>query len=390
MTKTNKFESFTKFIPALFEEEDVFSAKFLNKIKNIVPFSAVHIFLLNSENLSLFYSSRKTMAKEIKISPKISGALFNENKPCIDEVKKLLGTKKNIFIVGLKTKGVVFGISVFENTSFAEEDKSILEGFSEILSYKIKDQELSKVFKSQLKTLSSAILETKNAEKIKTEFVANISHELRTPLNAIIGFSELLSNPKVGTLNPKQTDYVEDIRVSSLHLLGMINEVLDISKIEANSMQLSKTTFQISQAVTEVSNILHPLFEKKSLIFKTKLEKEIEINADYQKFQQIIFNLLSNAIKFTPNKGEIRLEAKQDNGFLKIKITDNGIGIAKKNQKKVFEKFTQLNDPSTKAESSTGLGLTITQEFVKLHNGTITLESKLKKGSTFTINLPLN
>lgn len=390
MANSNKFEDFTKIMPNLFEEEEVFSAKFLKKIKNIVPLSAVHIFLLNPENLSLIYSSKKTTKSEIKISPKLSSALFSEKLSVTDEIKELLAIKNDISITNLKTKGVIFGICAFESAKFEKEDKIILKGFSEIISYKIKDKELSEVFKSQLKTLSSAVLETKSAEKIKTEFVANISHELRTPLNAIIGFSELLSNPKVGSLNPKQSDYVEDIRVSSLHLLGMINEVLDISKIEANSMQLSKTTFQISQAVTEVSNILHPLFKKKSLNFKAKIENNIEIKADYQKFQQILFNLLSNAIKFTPNNGEIKLEAKKDNKDLILKIIDNGIGIAKKNQKKVFEKFTQLNDSSTKTESSTGLGLTITQEFVKLHNGTITLESEPGKGTAFTINLPLN
>ena len=255
------------------------------------------------------------------------------------------------------------------------------------MSYKIKDKELSEVFKSQVKLLSKAVNETKNAEQIKTEFIANVSHELRTPLNAIIGYADLLQNKKLGELNNKQLEFINNIQTSSLHLLEMINEILDISKIEANSTHLIKQSFNISMAIDEVLNTLYPLFKQKNI----KLEKNVidfEICADYLKIKQILFNLISNAIKFTKDK--IFITIQKDDVNAQISIKDNGVGIEKKNQKKIFKKFTQIKDYSIKKESSTGLGLTITKEFVKMHNGKITLESELNKGANFTVKIPLN
>ena len=246
---------------------------------------------------------------------------------------------------------------------------------------------MSEVFKTQLKTLSEAITKSKTAEKIKTDFIANVSHELRTPLNAIIGFSDLLQNKRIGELNEKQTGYVKDIQASSINLLGMINEILDISKLENSSTQLVKQTFDISMVINEVTTLLYPLFEKKNIKLVKNIE-EFEINADYQKIKQVLFNLLSNALKFTKNK--IKIIVQKIDSKVVIKVIDNGIGIEKKNQKKIFNKFTQINDYSTKNESSTGLGLTISKEFVKLHNGKIEVESELNKGATFIITLPID
>ena len=167
----------------------------------------------------------------------------------------------------------------------------------------------------------------------------------------------------------------------------MINEILDISKIEANSTHLIKQSFNISMAIDEVLNTLYPLFKQKNI----KLEKNVidfEICADYLKIKQILFNLISYAIKFT--KDEIFITIQKDDVNAQISIKDNGVGIEKKNQKKIFKKFTQIKDYSIKKESSTGLGLTITNEFVKMHNGKITLESELNKGANFTVKIPLN
>jgi len=185
-----------------------------------------------------------------------------------------------------------------------------------------------------------------------------------------------------GELNDKQKDYLNDIKISSLHLLEMINEILDMSKIEAGAITLTPREFEIKQAVDETVNIIRPLL-------KHKLTLRIEnftIKADYQKIQQILFNLLSNAIKFTPEGGEITIETKLEKNAI-ISIADSGIGIDTKNLKKIFEKFEQVD---SSAPNSTGLGLTITQELVKLHNGEIFVESTLGKGSKFTVALPVN
>ncbi len=375
--QTNK-NSLLEIIPKLFEENEILSEETFDKIKTVVKFDNANIYMLSPEVLEKIYPKEE----ELKISNILTKKLFKEE---IEQSKEI--SSQNHFITYLKVKNIVYGLVVFEGKNFSKEEKAILKAITSILSYKIKDKELSEVFKSQVKLLSKAVNETKNAEQIKTEFIANVSHELRTPLNAIIGYADLLQNKKLGELNNKQLEFINNIQTSSLHLLEMINEILDISKIEANSTHLIKQSFNISMAIDEVLNTLYPLFKQKNI----KLEKNVidfEICADYLKIKQILFNLISNAIKFT--KDEIFITIQKDDVNAQISIKDNGVGIEKKNQKKIFKKFTQIKDYSIKKESSTGLGLTITNEFVKMHNGKITLESELNKGANFTVKIPLN
>lgn len=375
--QTNK-NSLLEIIPKLFEENEILSEETFDKIKSVVKFDNANIYMLSPEVLEKIYPKEE----ELKISNILTKKLFKEE---IEQSKEI--SSQNHFVTYLKVKNIVYGLVVFEGKNFSKEEKAILKAITSILSYKIKDKELSEVFKSQVKLLSKAVNETKNAEQIKTEFIANVSHELRTPLNAIIGYADLLQNKKLGELNNKQLEFINNIQTSSLHLLEMINEILDISKIEANSTHLIKQSFNISMAIDEVLNTLYPLFKQKNI----KLEKNVidfEICADYLKIKQILFNLISNAIKFT--KDEIFITIQKDDVNAQISIKDNGVGIEKKNQKKIFKKFTQIKDYSIKKESSTGLGLTITNEFVKMHNGKITLESELNKGANFTIKIPLN
>ena len=362
----------------LFDIDKILSEDTFDRIKKVVNFDKVRIYTISPNELTGIYPKRRSKC----ISDKLSKGLY---KGCVEHSAEI--SKKSHYITYLKVKTIIYGIVIFEGGDFDEKSKNILKAYAKIISYKIKDEELSEVFKTQLKTLSEAITKSKTAEKIKTDFIANISHELRTPLNAIIGFSDLLQNKRVGELNEKQTGYVKDIQTSSINLLGMINEILDISKLENSSTQLVKQTFDISMVINEVTTLLYPLFEKKNIKLIKNIE-EIEINADYQKIKQVLFNLLSNALKFTKNKIEISVQ-KIDSKVI-IKVIDNGIGIEKKNQKKIFNKFTQINDYSTKNESSTGLGLTISKEFVKLHNGKIEVESELNKGATFIITLPID
>lgn len=226
------------------------------------------------------------------------------------------------------------------------------------------------------------------ADNVKNEFLANISHELRTPLNAIIGFSEILSAKLYGDLNEKQAEYIGDIYISAIHLNGMINEILDISKLEAKAMSLHRTDFFVSQVITEVVNVIKPLSNKKKINVELQMAEDFLISADFQKIRQVLFNLLSNAIKFTKEKGEIDIIVKKNKKKFVIEVKDNGLGIAKKDLDKIFEKFMQLENAYTKKESSTGLGLTITKELVEMHNGTIKVESELKKGSSFIVEIP--
>ena len=236
-----------------------------------------------------------------------------------------------------------------------------------------------------IKDQNEKILE---ADRVKNEFLANISHELRTPLNSILGFADILSTKLYGDLNSKQEEYVNDIKVSGTHLLGMINEILDMSKIEANAMKIVKSVFPISRAATEVCNILFPLAQKKNVKLICELENDFEVFADYQKIQQIMYNLLSNAIKYSPENNEVTVKIDYNNDFYRIQVHDNGIGIDKKYHGKIFAKFVQLDSAFTKKESSTGLGLTITKKLVELHEGKISLISEINNGSTFIVELP--
>ena len=308
--------------------------------------------------------------------------------------------KTHTYIAKLAIKESIFGFCVLSsNEEINETTKTSFETITNIISYKIKDYELNEVFKMQLKALQDNILEKENAyeiikkqhkkleelDKAKNLFLANISHELRTPLNAIIGFSQALDSKIFGELNEKQSEYIKDIQISGLHLLGMINEILDISKLEANAMKFSPTELNPTQTIQEVVNILEPLYKNKNISVMFNSNFEGKIKADYQKFQQILYNLLSNAIKFTQENGKIEIISESKNNDYILKIKDNGIGIEKKYHNKIFKKFIHLNNVYTKNQNSTGLGLTITKELVKLHNGKITLESEPQKGTTFTM-----
>ena len=344
----------------------------------------------------------------LKNSKQVQGYEFSGNE-IVEFLKtekkyKILKTKKdkflnnNTLITKLAIRDSVFGFLVVSiNDDFNNETAQSLITLSNVISYKIKDYELSEVFKLQLKAMQDAVLDKQKAyeiikkqhkklqeiDKTKNLFLANISHDLRTPLNAIIGFSQALDSKIFGELNEKQAEYIKDIQISGLHLLGMINEILDISKLEAHVMKYTPTELSSKQVIQEAINILEPLYTNKNINLKFNCEFDGLIKADYQKFQQILFNLLSNAIKFTHKDGKIVITSRADKKNFILKIQDNGIGIEKKNHSKIFKKFVHLDNVYTK--NSTGLGLTITKELVKLHNGKITLESELNKGTTFIL-----
>lgn len=312
--------------------------------------------------------------------------------------------KNNGFVICTKLliRNSLFGFVVaIREDNYTQDEIKSFEALVSVVAYLIKDYELNDVFKMQLKALQDAIEEKNIAyetiekqhkklielDKTKTAFLANISHELRTPLNAIIGFSQALSYKIFGELNKKQEEYVKDIHISGLHLLGMINEILDLSKIESKAMKISLSELSPAIVIQEAINILSPLSEQKAIKVDFINQSVKNIMADYQKLQQILFNLLSNAIKFTPEGGNITIKIYEDDKDFILEVKDTGVGIDKKYHNKIFTKFVHLNNLYTKGQSSTGLGLTITKELVKLHKGKITLESTVNKGSTFKVRL---
>ena len=224
----------------------------------------------------------------------------------------------------------------------------------------------------------------------KSEFLANMSHELRTPLNAIIGFSEVLIDRMFGELNEKQADYLNDIHSSGKHLLSLINDILDLSKIEAGRMDIEPSDFDVPNALANALTLIRERATRHGIALELVVDAQMgEIRADERKFKQILLNLLSNAVKFTPDSGRVEVHAKRENGLLEVAVKDTGIGIAAEDQAAVFEEFRQVGRHYTNKNEGTGLGLALTKRFVELHGGRLWLESEVGKGSTFTFTIPV-
>jgi GAF domain-containing protein/anti-sigma regulatory factor (Ser/Thr protein kinase) len=226
------------------------------------------------------------------------------------------------------------------------------------------------------------------ASQHKSEFLANMSHELRTPLNAIIGFSELLSERLYGDLNEKQEEYLKDIHASGQHLLSLINDILDLSKIEAGRMELELTDFHLPTALDNALTLVRERAGRRGIALNMIMDERLDyIRADERKVRQVVLNLLSNAIKFTPEDGRIEVRAKPIDGSVEVSVTDTGVGIAPEDQEAIFEEFRQVGTADKKVEG-TGLGLALSRKFIELHGGRIWVESEPGAGSTFTFTLP--
>ncbi len=238
--------------------------------------------------------------------------------------------------------------------------------------------------------LTSAYEEIQKSSQMKSQFLAHMSHELRTPLNAVIGFSEILEDKTFGDLNEKQSRYVHNILTSSRHLLELINEILDLAKVESGEMQLVLTEFLIEDCLDQVTEVVRPLASNKSIVLNHDIDPELGlIRGDEGRIKQILYNLLSNAIKFTPEDGRVDvLVARRENGTLEIAVADTGIGIKKEHQELIFSEFRQVEETYSRRYEGTGLGLALTRRLVELHNGSIWVESVLGEGSTFTFTIP--
>lgn len=349
--------------------------------------------ILDIESGSIFYTNEETQTPLYSFKPDTK---ISRLKPVKRQHTELSQT--------LSIEGCAFAkIVIYREKPFNSEEISVFKTCSLIIANIMSDIEMYDIMKIQVKALQEGIskingfnkiIKEQNkkiteADKVKNKFLANVSHELRSPLNSIIGFSDLLLSKVYGSLNEKQTEYISDIQIAGIHLLGMVNEILDISKIEAHAVTLNCKDFDAALCLNEVLNILKPLILKKKLVIENLITPGTYINADYMKIQQIFFNLLSNSIKFTPENGKITTKAKVSKKYITLIVQDNGIGIDPKNHRKIFKKFEQLNSAQYSGTNSTGLGLTITKEIVKLHNGKIKVSGELNKGATFEIQLPV-
>jgi PAS domain S-box-containing protein len=230
--------------------------------------------------------------------------------------------------------------------------------------------------------------EVERATHLKSKFLASMSHELRTPLNAIVGFSDLLAEQTAGELNDKQKRFVNHIKEGSAHLLQLINDILDLSKIEAGLLEIRCEDFQVRDALPEVLSTIRPLAMAKNIHVQQNLETDLPVYADRVRFKQILYNLLSNAVKFTPKGGRIEIDCFESADQIGLSVTDTGIGIRPEDQKLVFEEFRQVEGKRGAVNEGTGLGLAITKRLVEQQGGKILLSSEPGRGSRFTFTLP--
>ena len=216
-----------------------------------------------------------------------------------------------------------------------------------------------------------------------------MSHELRTPLNAVIGFSEVLTERMFGELNEKQDEYVRDIYASGTHLLSLINDILDLSKIEAGRMELELADFHLPQALENALVLVRERALRRGITLEQSIDPRLgEIQGDERKVKQVLLNLLSNAIKFTPEGGKMEIRAVPGDRSVEVSVSDTGVGIAPEDQDAIFEEFRQVGTAAKKVEG-TGLGLALSRKFIELHGGRIWIASEIGVGSTFTFTLPV-
>ena len=297
---------------------------------------------------------------------------------------------------GQRKDGSLFPVEISLSPNWIEGSLHVIASVRDITERKLVEDRI-RVLREQYtaeltaknEQLEARNLEVEQANRLKNEFLASMSHELRTPLHTIIGFSELLTEQLEGPLNEKQHRFVGHILQDARHLLELINEVLDISKIESGRLELKRETFDFSHCLEEVLAGIRQQAASKRITLENKNRFQNTLWADRVRVKEILYNLLSNAVKFTPENGNVWIESADDGKFLDVSVCDTGIGIPEAEQSLIFDKFYQAGDSRKAAREGTGLGLSITKHLVELHGGYISVTSRSGHGSRFTVSFPL-
>jgi len=313
------------------------------------------------------------------------------------EVAKIVSRDKNYSVRATPTRGrgeLAILIDAFnEMLAQIQESEKALRNAHDGLEQRVQERTAElEAAKKEVEAFSESILrakeEVERASKFKDQFLSTMSHELRTPLNAVLGFSDLLADERYGPLNDRQRRYIDHIHTGGKHLLKLITDILDLSKIEAGRMELTREDVTVVSAFVEVISALYPLAEKKSQALLQQVDPNLHVHADALRFKQVLMNLAGNAIKFTPEGGRIELAARRVDDQVRIEVRDNGPGIPPEQQQRIFEAFVRLAQTGSAAEG-TGLGLAISARLVELHGSKLGIESQPGNGTCFYFSLPL-
>jgi len=334
-------------------------------------------------------SGRATLESRTIHVPDIQAS---DDFPIGRELGRRLGERANL-AAPLLRQGKAIGAILLRRTDlhpFDDDEVALAEGFAAQAVIAIENVRLFNEIQAKSAQLEGANEGLATASRHKSEFLANMSHELRTPLNAIIGFADVLEQRLFGDLNDRQADYTHDIASSGRHLLDLVNEILDLSKVEAGKMELEPSEFDLADTIRGALAFIR----ERAAHHRVGLSEDVAADlgtlvADERKVRQVLLNLLSNAVKFTPDGGGISVRARRTASDIQVSVHDTGIGIAPEDQAKIFDEFQQVGRPSDRSREGTGLGLTLAKRFIELHGGRIWIESKLGAGTTFTFALPV-
>jgi PAS domain S-box-containing protein len=332
--------------------------------------------LLGKNHLTLIHPDDREAIRHIA-----SGRLGGQAVPQEYEVRRLKKDGKTVWCEAIVTRVEYKG------------KPAIMGNFIDITERKRMEEDLQEKNRQLVKQQQELMEKTRELEvasQAKSEFLAHMSHELRTPLNVIIGFSELMLDEVPGKINTEQRQCLDDVLSSGKHLLELINEVLDLSKIESGTLKLRLTDITLTDILEELRRTMTPILAPRKQSLDIEVEEGLPpVSADKGKLRQVLINLLGNATKFTPDGGKLKIEAIRKDHSCQVSVVDNGIGIKKEDQEKLFEPFHQLDNPLTMEKGGAGLGLALTKQIIEKHGGQIWVESEYGKGSRFTFTLPL-